>query len=160
MRLDRYFLGVRLRLHSPLPPELLAEHINRAASSSFNPFADGVVGGVRFRRMRLGFQGGIFEYNAKPILSGSVRAISSGTELRLEYGAPTWARVFFAVWYVVLGAIAVSTAADPMLMIFLVAPIVLTVLGTLDADDRLESLLMFLFDEAQASSQMDKAVST
>lgn len=158
MRPDRYILGQKLCLQSPLRPEEIATRINKAAGTPWNPFADGVVGKASLHSLRLARSRSPFEFNAKPILTGEITSTDRGSRLNLRYGASGWALAFFVVWYVLLTimGIAVLRSAEPfsrmVLVGLLIAPVLFQVLGTMHSEEDLDDMLAFLLDETGASS--------
>ena len=153
----RYFLGQQLRLQSPLQPEDIATRINKAAGSSWNPFAEGVIGKASSRSLRLARSRSPFEFNAKPILVGRITSADHGSRLDLWYGAPGLAVVFFVVWYVLLAIFGIAILRSGMerftgilLVVFLLVPVFLQILGTMRSEKDLGDMLAFLFDETGA----------
>ena len=165
MHLREYFAGQRCRLLSPLSVRTVSERINRAAGSAVWPFTTGIVGGVWSGHIRLRYRSSLFEYNAKPVLSGRLRDVPSGSSLELRYRAPLWVYGFYLFWYLLLtvgvvGLIGggwapeVTRGEKAMVMgIFaalLVAPLALHAFGTRRSAEELAELLDFLSEQAQA----------
>jgi len=156
VRLTDYFAGERLRLCSPLSARAVAERINEAAGSLLWPFATGVVGGVWSGNIRLRYRSSLFEYNAKPVLSGRVREAASGSSLDLRYRAPLWVYGFYLVWYLFLALFAGlighgwDGATVGIFSILLVAPLGLHAVGSRRSEEELADLLDFLSQHAEA----------
>ena len=106
MKISDYVFGRRLGIRSTLLKEEFEVRVNQAAGSNLWPFREGVVGGVHFGRLRLRYQGfPLFDYNAKPRLSGNINNEHGVTTAELSYRAPTWVLAFFSFWYLFLTAI-------------------------------------------------------
>jgi hypothetical protein len=165
MQLRDYFIGEGLRLHSPMPARIASERINKAAGSTLWPFTTGVVGGVWFRNIRLRYRSSLFEYNAKPVLSGRLEDGISGSTLELRYRAPVWVYGFNFVWYLLLTFIVAfligggwapgTTAGDKVIIIgffslMIVAPLALHAVGTRRSQEELVALIDFLAQHIDA----------
>lgn len=165
MRLRDYFAGESFRLRSPMSAPTVAERINEAAGSAFWPFTKGVVGGVWSGHIRLRYRSSLFEYNAKPVLSGSLQNAPSGSSLELRYRAPLWVYGFYLVWYLFLALVVAwligngwapeLTGGDRamalgIIAILLIAPLGLHAVGTRRSEEELGSLLDFLFQHVEA----------
>ena len=89
----------------------------------------------------------------------------TGSTLRLVYRGDTWSRIFFIIWYVFVGLMAVMFATvgmDPppegaerlipfaTVVLFALVPIGMHIYGTRRSDDELEQLIDFLGRVAQA----------
>ena len=166
MRLRDYFLGIPVRLRSPLSAQTVANRVNSSAASPFWPFTDGVAGRIWLGHIRLRFRDSFFEYNAKPVLVGRLEDASSGSILTLRYRAPAWAYVFDLFWYSFLGlslltllfadmnpALAASDHAfvSAGFALFAVFPLGLHYYGTRRSDEELTYLLDFLAEQAGAT---------
>jgi len=131
----------------------------------FWPFSTGVLGGVWSGRIRLRSRTWLFEYNAKPVLSGRIRDADGGCTLDLRYRAPAWVYVFYLFWYAslismgvaVLGGLVATDAGESEALgpiavvgVLLIAPIALHVFGTRHSDADLDELLSFLERFAEA----------
>jgi hypothetical protein len=167
MRLKDYFIGIPIRLRSPLSAEAVAERINNSAGSIFWPFNFGVVGWARFGRISLRYRSSIFEYNAKPLLVGGLRDESLGAVLALRYRAPGPIYVFYLFWYSFLTLVGLlligtigqrnpdQTGADLAivcigLIFMLIFPVGMHYFGTRNWHEELSDLLDFLASEAEA----------
>lgn len=161
MRLDRYFSGVPVRLQSPLSPETLAERINDATTPTMDIMnSDTIVGRAGPTGMRLKYRGGIFGYNLRPILHGSIFPLKNGGSfLALKYGAQGLAIAIFAVWYVGLTLMTLNVLSqgaanvDFVFVALWLGPFILHLIGTRHSDDELETLLSFLREEGEASAR-------
>jgi hypothetical protein len=166
MRLKDYFAGERFRLRSSLSARTVAERINEAAGSALWPFTTGIVGGVWAGHVRLRYRSSIFEYNAKPVLSGRLQDAPTGSSLDLRYRAPVWVYAFYVVWYLFLAFVAVGLLANgwapevtgsdkamavAIFAVLLVAPVGLHAFGTRRSDEELADLMDFLAQHAQAN---------
>jgi len=165
MHLREYFTGQRYRLLSPMSVRTVSERINRAAGSAVWPFTTGIVGGVWSGHIRLRYRSSLFEYNAKPVLSGRLRDVPSGSSLELRYRAPLWVYGFYLFWYLILtfgivGLIGAGWAPEVtgggkamgmgIFAALLVAPPALHAIGTRRSAEELAELLDFLSEQAQA----------
>lgn len=166
MHLRDYFAGQRLQLRSRLPARAVAKRINDAASTNFSPFGVGVVGGVWSGRIRLKYQSSPFEYNAKPVLSGRLKDVPSGSSLELRYRAPLWVYGFYLIWYLFLTLVAAVlignelapevTIADKAMAIgtigiLSITPLGLHAVGTRRSAEELSELLNFLSQHIEAT---------
>ncbi|MEM9085777.1 MAG: hypothetical protein AAGB23_07630 [Pseudomonadota bacterium] len=169
MLLVDYFKGQRFELRSPLSPEDFKATIEPHAGSIFWPFKEGIVGGVYWGRLRLSYHGSpLFDYNAKPTLSGPITGSGKGSYGYLSYRAPTWAIAFFGFWYLMMVlmvsvlAVIVMTdngggelAAIPfftlILVILAIVPIGMHRLGTRDSENELKAIFDFLTKQTDAS---------
>ena len=164
MRIADYYFGQRIVLKSPHSVSEVTERINRATPYWFSIFSNGVKGGIWFTRLRLSHtRDWKFDYNAKPVLAGRVVSTFYGTELKACYRGPTFARLFFIFWYVVLTFVAGVLLIDwldnalepggwlglPVLVALLIFPVFLHKLGTRRSDEDLKAILAFLDDAAQ-----------
>lgn len=165
MRLWDYFVGEPFRLRSPLAVRTVAKRINEAASSPLWPFTAGVAGGVWSGHIRLRYRSSIFEYNAKPVLSGRLEDAPSGSSLELRYRAPIWVYGFYVIWYFFLALVAAALLANgwapgvpggdkamaiAIFLMLLVAPVGLHAVGTRRSEEELADLLDFLAEHAEA----------
>ena len=79
-----------MTLRSPLPPQAVAERVRANVKRwNFAPFYSGPVGGFWFGRLRLRWVASFFEYNAKPVLVGTIDAAATGSVLNLAYRGPS-----------------------------------------------------------------------
>ena len=100
MGIFEYIRGRRFRLRSSLPVDEVARRINAESGSLLFPFSSGIKGGVWWRRLRLVDNYlGMFTYNAKPVLAGTLRDDMGGCIVDAKYRAPLWAYLFFVLWY-------------------------------------------------------------
>jgi hypothetical protein len=124
------------------------------------------VGGVFSGHIRLRYRSFVFEYNAKPVLSGRIQDAPSGSTLDLRYRAPAWVYAFYLFWYLFLVFIAVALLANDwaaeltgrdkamavaIVAVFLVAPVGLHAVGTRRSDEELADLMDFLTLNAGAN---------
>jgi hypothetical protein len=165
MRFRDYFLGQRVLLRSPLKPADVVCRINGAAKSSWWPFNLGVIGGIRFGRVRLRYASSPFEYNAKPLLLGRIDEAIPGSVLRLTYRGPRWSLLFDLFWYGLLATIAVvflttgldppATGSDTFFVVLgfvgmAALPAIMHLVGTRRSDEELVELISFLADTVDA----------
>ncbi|MFN2099111.1 hypothetical protein [Altererythrobacter sp. MF3-039] len=162
MNLIDYFRGRRLLLRSPLSKEEAKRRINAASGPPFWPFRSGVRGRVWGEHLRLSYTDfWLIDYNAKPILAGRLHNALGSCELFVNFRAPAFAYVFFGFWYLFLacmflasGGLFSQTAGGPPLLfisVFLLAPLAMHYGFTRHSEDNLESLLLFLQNEAEFS---------
>jgi hypothetical protein len=165
MHLKDYFRGQRIQLCSPLSAEVVSERVGAEVGSPFWSFSTGVVGRVWNGHVRLKVSNSPFEYNAKPVLAGTVRNRAVGSEFDLLYRAPAGAGIFFIVWYgflTFLGLGALTNSWNPELTrsdiafvvaiygVLLVAPIGMHIVGTRHSDSDLADLIDFLVAHTDA----------
>lgn len=164
MRLRDYFAGQRIVLTSPLSIEEVQTRINAATPVSYWPFANGVRGKAWMGRVRLSYTGlWFFDYNAKPVLAGTLSNRFGRTLLEANYRAPVFAYLFFAMWYLILiiiGATLFSAWLDddlkpggffslPLFGISVAAPLFMHYVFTRRADEELEAIIDLLATEAE-----------
>ena len=165
LNLRDYFLGRPVVLRSPLSPEAVSERIKANAKRWFHaPWYTGPAGGVMFGRLTLRWVSSALEYNAKPILVGTIGEAGIGSTLNLTYRGPTMGRLFLILWYAIFalfGFMVALNGTDPslqggdrlfvaMMSVVLVAfPIGLHLWGTRNSDQELEDLIEFLGDVAE-----------
>lgn len=168
MRLRDYFRGIALEGCSPLPPEECARRINAAARSTWNPFAHGPAGRIKNGRLKLEFASPV-GYNAAPLITGTLVADGGGTRFDLSYRAPRWVIPFYALSYLILLAVTpfaiehawprialgLSESGEKLVPLAIVAvlliwPLILHYLFTWNAMRRLDALLSFLAETAEA----------
>ncbi|KPL68926.1 hypothetical protein SZ64_12950 [Erythrobacter sp. SG61-1L] len=153
-----------------MPVSEVAQRINRGSISMLTVFVSGVTGGVVLNRLSLGYRSSIFDYNAKPRLSGRLRSSPGGTELNVRFGTPVWVFVVFAFFYLLLTFVTVIVAfpaihGDPrvdrealpyfllVMLAFYVSPLIMHFILTRGAEADLERMLEFLEQEVQAVPQ-------
>lgn len=164
-----YIVGHDVRVFSPLPIDEINHRINGSVGqytsileqTGFWIPDQGVVGYAGYGRVRLKYNSGAIEFNAKPVLTGTVSIVEGGSLLSLCFRAPGWSRVFFVVWYVLLtlmSIIIVQNGLNPELMqyervqaYFLFAalfifPTLLVAYYTRNADSEREMLIDFLHE--------------
>ena len=163
MPFRKYFGGIRIELRSPLSPARLKEQINAQASWGLSPFYTGVVGRVWGQTLRLKYRSSIMEYSEKPLLTGRIEAVPSGSRLPLVYRAPRSTLPFFIFWFGFLLLAFIGTSVSlvsnrdfdsamilALLPVFASVPIAMHAWGTRRWDEDLAALLDFLEREAQA----------
>ena len=167
MTLRDYYFGRRITMRSPLRPDEIKQCVEKDAKVPFwwRPFHIGPLGRVRWGRLKLRFASSVFEYNAKPVLVGPIERTMTGSTLRLVYRGDTWSRIFFIIWYVFVGLMAVMFATvgmDPppegaerlipfaAVVLFALVPIGMHNFSTRRSDEELEQLIDFLARVAQA----------
>jgi len=167
MKARDYYFGQHVTLRSPLKPDEIAQRIKDDTKDQWwwMPLRTGPVGRVRWGRLSLAYRSSPFEYNAKPVLVGPIERTMTGTIMRLTYRGPTWSRIFYAFWYVILTLFAIGFAvagtdpplhgAERLMPLGIVAammlmPVAMHVIGTRRSDDELEELIDFLGRVAEA----------
>jgi hypothetical protein len=165
MTLRDYFFGQHIVLRSPLRPSAIAKRINEQAGSPLWPFNVGVVGRSWWGRLRLRYSSSPMQYNAKPLLSGRIEDAPLGSTLRLAYRGPLTMLPLLLIWYGFLSYITAmlirygfGPADDESSPVFAVvilttmwlAPAVMHLIGTRNADEELTELLDFLENTVEA----------
>lgn len=166
MRIADYYRGTNLDLATHLPPEEVERRINDAAASTLSPFATGVAGRASSGAILLRLRRSAFIRNeAKPILTGRIRAERSGSRLQLRYRGPLPMLFFFPASYFILvmaTALFLTTGVQPeaepmlrwvlplMVPAFLCAPALVMVLALRGADAGLDGLVAFLKTQVAA----------
>lgn len=105
-----YIVGHDVRVFSPLPIDEINHRINGSVGqytsileqTGFWIPNEGVVGYAGYGRIWLKYNSGAIEFNAKPVLTGTVSTVEGGSLLSLCFRAPGWSRVFFGMWYALL----------------------------------------------------------
>ena len=154
-----YIFGRRANLASSLDPELVQQAIRQNVRSNFNPFASGVAGWCRSRRIGLRWATAMFNNGLQPVFRGKLMARNGGTRLEATFGAPPLLLVFFAIWCFLLALMIVHTLSayvNDMLggtnafnnigasILFMAIPFGMHLLLNRNADRQFESILAFL----------------
>lgn len=169
MKVAEYLKGRPVRLVSPLDPATVQAAINAHTRSGFQPFGKGVVGWVRMGRVRLRYRAGFFDYNAKPVLVGRAENDMGRTRLELSYRAPLKVYGFIFLWFLILTifwgivsqALAQASSLESialklvLFLVYLLMPLWVHWIGTLDAEEELDLLLQFLRQHAKAEIAPD-----
>jgi hypothetical protein len=169
MKLSAYFKGKRVKLRSPLAPDAISKSINAKSGSIFWLFGEGVTGWAAMGWVRLRYRSGYFEYNAKPVLVGRIRDDLGGSILDLRYRAPLFSYLLFLLWYGFLisfcyaaalnmrDAESVASGLIPIAfaVIFMLIPVGMNAVGTMNADSELDWLLNFLNETAETTLMPD-----
>jgi hypothetical protein len=167
VKIRDYYFGQPVTLRSPLPADEVRNRIGGAIRCPWyeRPFRTGPAGGIRFGQIRLRYQSSVFEYNAKPLLTGPIEPTPTGSVLRLVYRGRTWSRAFYIFWYAFLTLFVIAFATTgtdqplhgaerlapfAILGVLAIFPFVMHAIGTSRSDEELRELLEFLEQVAQA----------